>query len=67
MRTLSTVDVDQVGGAVSGDTVYGAAVGVGVGLLGIALAVTAPVWGTALLLGGSIAASAVAIQRALDD
>ena len=67
MQALSTVDLEEVGGAVSGDTVYGAAVGVGVGLLGIALGVTAPIWGTALLLGGSIAASAVAIQRALDD
>jgi hypothetical protein len=67
MQALSHSEVGLVSGAVSSATVYGIAVGVGVGLLGVALAVTAPVWGTALLLGGSIAASGIAIQRALED
>ncbi len=62
MEASSHTQVSQVSGAVSGDAVHGAAVGAAVGLLGIGLAVTAPVRGTALSLGGSIAASDVAIQ-----
>jgi hypothetical protein len=67
MQVLSVSEVELVSGAVTSDTVYSTAVGVGMGLLGIALTITAPVWGTALLLGGSIAASGIAIQRAMED
>ena len=65
MKTLSISEIDSVTGAVSSDAAYGAAVGVGVGLLGIALAISAPVWGTAFLLGSSIAASGIAIHRVM--
>ena len=67
MKTLTLSEVDAVSGAISSDAAYGAAVGVGVSLLGLGLAVTAPVWGTALLLGGSIAASGLALQMAFAD
>lgn len=60
-------EVEQVGGGyVSDDAAYGASVGVAGGLLGLGLTVTAPVWGTAALLGGSIAASGLAISYAWD-
>lgn len=65
MKTLSISEIDSVKGAVSSDAAYGAAVGVGVGLLGIALAISASVWGTALLLGGSIGASGLAIRQVM--
>ncbi len=64
MQELTRSRVHAVSGAVSEDAAYGAAVGVGVALLAIGLTVTAPVWGTALLLGGSIAASGLALNAA---
>ncbi|MYM85945.1 hypothetical protein GTP91_01990 [Rugamonas sp. FT82W] len=61
MKELTLQEVDSVGGAISKDAAYGAAVAVAGGLLGFGLTVTAPVWGTALLLGGSIFGSGMAI------
>jgi len=64
MRVLSVEEVEQVSGAVSADAAYGAAVAVAGGMLFTALTVTAPVWGTALLLGASIASSGLAFDYA---
>ncbi len=66
MQVLNSSQFQEVSGGVSGDAVYGAAVGVAVGFFGVALAVTAPVWGTAMLLGGSIVASGLAIQQLVE-
>jgi len=61
MKELTLQEVDSVSGAVSRDAAYGAAVAVAGGLLGLGLGVTAPVWGTAMLLGGSIFCSGMGI------
>jgi hypothetical protein len=47
------------------EAAYGAAVGVAGGFLALGLTVTAPIWGTAALLGASIAASGLAISYAI--
>ncbi|WKD48396.1 hypothetical protein [Microbulbifer spongiae] len=65
MKELTMNEIEQVSGGVSNDAAYGASVGVAGGLLALGLTVTAPVWGTAALLGGSIFASAMAIQYAM--
>ena len=65
MRELNLQETGIVSGGISADTAYSTAVGAGVGLLAIALTVTAPIWGTGLLLVGSIAASGLAIHRVL--
>lgn len=52
-------------GGVSNDAAYGGALGAAGLFLGLGLTVTAPVWGTALLLGASIAASGAAIAYAM--
>jgi len=67
MRQMTTDEVEIVGGAVSSEAAYGASLGVSGGLLALGLTVTAPAWGTALLLGGSIAATALAINYVLDN
>lgn len=65
MQNMTTDEITAVsGGLISADAAYGAAVAVGAGLLALGLTVTAPVWGTALLLGGSIGASGIAIYEA---
>lgn len=66
MRELNMQEVEQISGGISNDTAYGTSVGVSGVLLGLGLTVTAPVWGTAALLGGSIAASGMAISYAWD-
>lgn len=65
MKEISDIELCQVAGGVSDDAAYGASVGVSGALLGLGLTVTAPVWGTAALIGGSIAASGMAIYYAM--
>lgn len=68
MEHLTNEELDIVGGGrrPADDTMYSTSVGVSGALFGLALTATAPVWGTALLLGGSIFASGVAIYYAFD-
>ena len=63
MQDMTQDDIDAVSGArISADAAYGGAIGVSGALFALGLTVTAPVWGTAALIGGSIFASAVAIS-----
>jgi len=64
INVLTMNEIDEVSGAIGEDTLYGTAVGAGLGLLGLGLTVTAPVWGTAALLGASIFSSGLAIYSA---
>lgn len=59
ISVISTEEMNQVSGAD-----YATSTNVAMGFLGLALTVTAPVWGTALLRGVSIAASGAAIYYA---
>ncbi|MES2160838.1 MAG: hypothetical protein V4476_06755 [Pseudomonadota bacterium] len=61
MKELTLQEVDDVSGAISRDAAYGAAVAVAGGLFALGLTVSAPVWGTAALLGGSLFGSGMAI------
>jgi hypothetical protein len=67
MRELSLAEIDVVGGGVSSDTAYGVSVGAAVGLLalGVAASPILAAGGIALFVGGSIAASSMAIYYAL--
>lgn len=64
MQEMTFKEIESVSGAISEDAAYGGALGVSGALLTLGLTVTAPVWGTALLLGGSIVASGLAISYA---
>ena len=64
MREITVDEVQDVSGAISADTGYSVAVGAAGGFLAMGLTVSAPVWGTALLLGASIAASGMAMSYA---
>jgi hypothetical protein len=62
MQDMTQEEINAVSGArISADAMYGGALSVSGGLLALGLTVTAPVWGTAALLGGSIVASGLAI------
>lgn len=66
MQELNLSDIEQVsGGRISADAGWGGSLGVSSALLGIGAAVTAPVWGTAALIGGSIIVSGLAIYYAV--
>jgi len=68
MNELSLQEIEIVsGGAISKDAAYGAALGGAAALLGLGLVVTAPAWMPAMLVGGSIACSMMAVHYARPD